>query len=230
MFRFKQFTVADERSTQKVCTDSVLLGAWAPLPSEGRILDVGTGCGILALQCAQRTACQVEGIDIHEPSVQQARENFRNSPWAGRLVAMCISLQKYKPDVVFDAIISNPPYFSNSLKSPKALRNTARHDEELPLDDFFYHSARLLSPRGTVSLCLPMAEYERALTLAAAHGFFLRSVLYVRGGENSDPYLVLFAFGTAAVTPVSAELNIRDREGKYTEAYRLLTQGFYLDF
>ncbi len=230
MFRFKQFYVADERSTQKVCTDSVLLGAWAPLPNEGRILDVGTGCGILALQCAQRTASMIVGIDIHEPSVQQARENFRNSPWTSRLEAICISLQEYNPDLVFDAIISNPPYFSNCLKSPRALRNAARHDEELPLNDFFYHSARLLSPRGTLSLCLPTAEYERALTLAAANGFFLRSVLHVKGKENSDPYLGLFAFGTAAVTPVSAELNIRDREGKYTEAYYLLTQDFYLNF
>lgn len=230
MFRFKQFCVADERSTQKVCTDSVLLGAWAPLPNEGRILDVGTGCGVLALQCAQRTACQIVGIDIHEPSVQQARENFRNSPWAERLEAICISFQEYRPDVVFDAIISNPPYFSNSLKSPKALRNSARHDNELPLNDFFYHSARLLSPRGTVSLCLPVAEYERALTLAAAHGFFLRSVLHVKGRENSDPYLVMYSFGSMAGTLASDKLSIRDREGNYTKAYRLLTQGFYLNF
>lgn len=230
MFRFKQFLVADDRSTQKVCTDSVLLGAWAKLPSTGRILDVGTGCGVIALQCAQRSGCQVVGIDIHEPSVQQAAENFNNSPWPNRLDALCIALQEYYPGDVFDKVISNPPYFSDSLKSPFALRNTTRHDEELSLADLFQHSARLLKPGGSLSVCLPSALYERALTLASINGFYPHSVLNVRGREDNNPYLVMLSFETTPCLLIFDNLSIRNREGNYTEAYQILTREFYLDF
>ncbi|MEJ5302894.1 MAG: methyltransferase [Bacteroidales bacterium] len=230
MFRFKQFSVADERSTQKVCTDSVLLGAWAKLPTKGRILDVGTGCGVIALQCAQRSDCRIIGIDIHEPSVQQAAENFNNSPWSDRLEALCIALQEYYSGEAFDAVISNPPYFSNSLKSPFALRNTTRHDEELTLADFFQHSSRLLKPGGSLSVCLPAALYERALTLASINGFYPHSVLNVRGREDIHPYLVLLSFETTPCLLIMDNLSIRNREGKYTEAYQNLTREFYLNF
>lgn len=230
MFRFKQFSVADDHSTQKVCTDSVLLGAWAALPHKGKILDVGTGCGILALQCAQRSQCNVFGIDVHEPSVKQALENFQNSPWADRLFAMCISLQKFESEVPFDMIISNPPYFTNSLKSPHALRNKARHDEQLTLIDFFTHSARLVHPTGRVCICLPLSKYDLALSLAAASGFFLHTVVYVRAQTTHNPYLILLDFRFEAGTPIQKELSIRNSQGLYTKAYREITRDFYLNF
>lgn len=229
MFHFKQFSVADNNSTQKVGTDSVLLGAWAPLPEEGMILDVGTGCGILALQAAQRTRCHIVGIDIHEPSVLQAAENFQRSPWAARLRALKIAMQDYKPDTPFDAIISNPPYFSRSLKSPYAHRNTARHDEDLPLQDFFRHAARLLKPNGVCFLCLPSAKAYRA-SIAASFGFFLREVVYVSARPQLRPYLELLALHRTSGPMRSEILAITDEQGIFSEAYRSLTRDFYLYF
>lgn len=229
MFHFKKFSVTDDNCTQKVGTDSVLLGAWAPLPDEGLILDVGTGCGVLALQAAQRTRCEIIGIDIHEPSVHQAAENFQKSPWAARLSALKFALQDYRPDFLFDAIISNPPYFSRSLKSPYAHRNTARHDKELPLQDFFYYAARLLKPNGACFFCLPSAVAYRA-GLAASHGFFLREVVYVSARTQLRPYLVLLALHRTSGPVRSESLAIKDEQGNFSEAYRSLTRDFYLYF
>ncbi|MGC8864294.1 MAG: tRNA1(Val) (adenine(37)-N6)-methyltransferase [Bacteroidales bacterium] len=222
--------MTDDSSTQKVGTDSVLLGAWAPLPEEGLILDVGTGCGILALQAAQRTRCEIVGIDIHGPSVHQALANFQNSPWSHRLSALKIAMQDYQPESPFDAILCNPPYFSQSLKSPYAYRNTARHDEELPLHEFFLHGTRLLKPDGECFLCLQASELNRAMLESAYHGFFLQGVVNVSSREQLRPYLVLLAFRRKPGPIRSGSLIIKDKQGNYTEAYRTLTRDFYLYF
>lgn len=230
MFHFKQFSVADDNCTQKVGTDSVLLGAWAPLPLEGIILDVGTGCGILALQAAQRTKCEIVGIDIHKPSVTQASFNFQNSPWTTRLKALNIAIQDFKPEYLFDAIISNPPYFSQSLKSPFAHRNTARHDDALSLTDFFLHASRLLKSDGGCFICLPSKGLNRAILEAAAQGFFLYTIVNVSAKEQHRPYLVMLAFFKQPASVKIETLSIRDEQGSFTKAYCTLTRDFYLNF
>ena len=133
MFRFKQFAVRQDRCPMKVGTDGVLLGAWAEVrPGDRRMLDVGTGTGLIALMLAQRSAAWITAVDIDVECATQAAENFAASPWADRLDAVSVAVQRYDPVEKFDLIVSNPPYYVDSLLSPDEGRNTARHAAGLP--------------------------------------------------------------------------------------------------
>jgi tRNA1Val (adenine37-N6)-methyltransferase len=159
-FRFKQFTIQQERAAMKVGTDGVLLGAWAsvPLPG-GRVLDVGTGTGLIALMIAQRTVnVEVDALEIDPSSALQAKENFRNSPWRERLSCMHVSFQDYaaRCKTQYDLLICNPPFFSASSKTPSSEKNLARHDDSLGLDDLFKGAVGLMKKNSLISLILPI--------------------------------------------------------------------------
>lgn len=121
-FRFKQFEINHEKSTLKVGTDAVLLGAWTPIPAPcGRILDIGSGCGVITLMLAQRSNAQITGVDIDKPSIEEAAENANNSLWKNRINFINCSIQDFctaEHQNNFDLIVSNPPFFVDSLKSP----------------------------------------------------------------------------------------------------------------
>ena len=136
MFRFKQFAVRQDRCPMKVGTDGVLLGAWAEVrPGDRRMLDVGTGTGLIALMLAQRSAARITAVDVDAECATQAAENFAASPWADRLDAVAVAVQRYDPVERFDLIVSNPPYYVDSLLSPDEGRNTARHAAGLPFGE-----------------------------------------------------------------------------------------------
>ena len=123
MFRFKQFAVRQDRCPMKVGTDGVLLGAWAEVrPGDRRMLDVGTGTGLIALMLAQRSAARITAVDVDAECATQAAENFAASPWADRLDAVAVAVQRYDPVERFDLIVSNPPYYVDSLLSFVCLR------------------------------------------------------------------------------------------------------------
>ena len=127
-FRFKQFTIHQEKCAMKVGTDGCLLGAWVDLSQSQRILDVGCGSGLIAIMTAQRcTNVTITGIEIDNEAASQATENAESSPWAERIEIICEDFLKFTPEQQFDTIVSNPPYFSNSLKCPNDKRNKARH-------------------------------------------------------------------------------------------------------
>lgn len=162
MFRFKQFAVRQDRCPMKVGTDGVLLGAWAEVrPGDRRMLDVGTGTGLIALMLAQRSAAWITAVDIDVECATQAAENFAASPWADRLDAVSVAVQRYDPVEKFDLIVSNPPYYVDSLLSPDEGRNTARHAAGLPFGELAAAVVRLLSPGGRFALVLPPVEMQR---------------------------------------------------------------------
>lgn len=232
-FRFKQFSVEDGECTMKVGTDSVLLGAWAQLPSTGNVLDVGTGCGLLALMVAQRSNAFITAIDIDEPSIKQAQENFTVSPWTSRLNALVISFQDFASSVpaTFDLIITNPPYFVNSLKAPHAPRSNARHNDGLPFAELAALSVQLLNEKGRLCLILPVNESELFAEIALNCGFYLIRQLSVVPVANKQPNRLLMEFSKKASDKVVAEsLTIRNEGGSYTSAYKEMTSAFYLDF
>ena len=156
MFQFKQFAVCDELCAMKVGTDGVLLGAWADVEGDRRILDLGTGSGLIALMLAQRNAeAEIVALDIDEDATIQAQHNFSLSPWRKRLSVVNSNITDYNSERKFTHIVSNPPYFVDSLHSPNAARTAARHSSSLPFSDIVLAAERLLEWGGRLSVILP---------------------------------------------------------------------------
>ena len=235
-FRFKQFNITQQLSAMKVGTDGVLLGAWARVePTQRRILDVGCGTGLVALMMAQRTAewgAQVVGVDVDSPSVAEATINVAHSPWANRVEVVECPVQEYAPTALFDHIVSNPPYFVDSLLSPDTARTNARHTTTLTFEALAHSAARLLTEEGVLSLVLP-ADAVSAMVLAAARcGLFLTRRMDVRSKATSAPIRSLLEFGRKALPTEHSALVIHSPEGHlgYSPEYVALTRDFYLKF
>ncbi|MGN0234773.1 MAG: tRNA1(Val) (adenine(37)-N6)-methyltransferase [Paludibacteraceae bacterium] len=233
-FRFRQFTVWHDRCAMKVGTDGVLLGAWAGdtgSPAVRRVLDVGTGSGLVALMLAQRFPdALVEGIDIDPSAVGQAEENFLRSPFAERLQARCCPLQQWQTDGKYDLIASNPPYFSNALLCPDDTRTRARHNNMLPFADLLAHSDRLLADGGTLALVLP-ADAETEI-LAQARLLRLSCVrlcrVHTAAAKPAKRILLAFAKGNRSATLVPETLCLSEKGEPRSAAYSALTRDFYL--
>ena len=201
----------------KVGTDGVLLGAWTPvhLPFNHlpfTILDVGTGSGLIARMLMQRCPeAEVEGIDIDEAAAEQARENG--------VKAYCAKLQEWQG--TYDLIVSNPPYFQNSLKNPDKGRQTARHTDTLSYAELIHHSARLLNENGQLALILPAEAENEVRQLAAAENLFLTRVTRVYSKENKPPKRVLLAFSIqpSAISHIEDTLVLEDEKGGRSAAY-----------
>ena len=205
----------------KVGTDGVLLGAWCPTGT--RILDVGTGSGLIARMLMQRcTEAEVEGIDIDEAAVEQACENG--------VKAFVSSLQEWQG--TYDLVVSNPPYFQNSLKNPDKGRQTARHTDTLSYAELVKHSARLLKENGQLALILPAEVEAEVRQLAATEGLYLTRVTRVYSKESKPVRRVLMAFSRDTGTPgyryTEDVLVLEDEKGGRSAAYSELCKEFYL--
>ena len=229
-FRFKQFAVEQEDVAMKVGTDGVLLGAWADCDGAKCILDIGTGTGVIALQMAQRNPiAHIHAVEIDDTAAKRARANFDLSPWAERLTVEQTAVQEFAPAEKFDLIVSNPPYFVDSLLPPDAKRSTARHTHDLTFEELDSAVCRLLDDNGKFALILPVAEFEKYLALTQLHLVRRCDVCPVEGGSTKR------IMGEFAKQP-TAEIEIetiaieRGRRGDYTDNYRALTKDFYLKF
>ncbi len=207
----------------KVGTDGVLLGAWAP--SGSRILDVGTGSGLIARMLMQRCPeAEVEGIDIDEAAVAQAKENG--------VRAFQARLQDWKSDIgnCYDLIVSNPPYFQNSLKNPDRGRELARHTDSLGYEELIAHSARLLKEEGQLALILPAEAEEEIRNLAARYSLFPTHITRVYSKETKPARRVILAFSrkNSIVGLIEDSLVLEDEKGGRSAAYSKLCEEFYL--
>lgn len=232
-FQFKQFTIRHERCAMKVGTDGVLLGAWTPLPTEGDVLDVGTGSGLIALMIAQRgSLLHVEGIDIDRDSVLQAQENVEASPFADRVNISLCSLQDFASDERFsghfDALVCNPPFFEEKLLPPDKQRSQARHTDTLPFDLLITSASRVLRHEGLFSVVLPTACLDNFRLMCFANGLFLKSCCHVQTTSRKTPKRVLACFvKDEHMETVYTTLTLMEN-GARSDAYKLLTRDFYL--
>lgn len=217
----------------KVGTDGVLLGAWASVPPDaGRILDIGTGTGLIALMMAQRApGARITGVDI-EP-VAEARANADASPWGARLRFVQCPVQEFAAGESFDLILSNPPFFVDSLTSPDAGRTMARHAVALPFGELCDAVVRLLAPGGRFAVVLPLTEAARFGAVCRGRLRIVRRT-EVRTTPRRMPKRVLLEFvraDTLPELPECSELVIGTGEHEcYTPEYRALTRDFYLKF
>ena len=231
IFKFKQFSVCDDRASMKVGTDAVLLGAWVDILLAKNILDIGAGSGIIALMIAQRTGpnVKINAVELLAQDAQQASENISNSPWLGKISVSNTSIQEFYPGRHYDRIICNPPYFSKSLLPPIDTRIKVRHDTALTLDELLAATGRLLSPMGKLSLILPFVESKAFIQKANSTGLFLHHLtkFFTRHGKAQERALMEFGFTTAPLREDS--LILYQSKGHWTKEYQKLTQDFYLD-
>ncbi len=227
-FQFKQFAVDDKGYAMKVGTDGVLLGAWANVPRDGRFLDIGTGCGLIALMLAQRSLAHIAAIEIENDAIQQSEQNFKNSHWADRLTAIEGAVQQYNPGSKFNLIVSNPPFFSNSLKAPEKQRSAARHNDTLPPEALLYAVDKLLSTDGIFAFILPVQEAQSLIAIAQSYHLYLNRSCLVFSKEGKQPNRLMGELSRSEYTLIQETLCIRTIDGKYSQAYRNLTEPFYL--
>lgn len=230
LFRFKHFSLHNEKSALKVGTDAVLLGATASLQhGTMQILDIGTGTGVIALMLAQRcTEAVITGIDIDTPSAEEATLNFKSSPWSDRLKALNIDLNDYHPLNNFDLIVSNPPYYNSSLINQSSREATARHSVQLYFSDICAFSDKYLSPEGRLSLIFPSGIFPLWKCIAASFALFPSNVIYVRTTDKKPPKRVIAEFVKGSKVSTSERTLTLLNNGKKSEEYFRLTEDFYL--
>lgn len=240
-FKFKQFVVRHEQCAMKVGTDGVLLGAWTTTEprfnisdSKLRILDIGTGSGLIALMLAQHfSEAWIDAIDIDQKAAQQAKENFDSSPWSTRLHIADCKLQEWKPEYRYDLIVSNPPFFQNSLKNPDIGRKMARHTDMLSFNELVLHSARLINENGRLALILPADAEKEIRSLAKNEGLLPAHITHVfsKEGRPERRVLILFErskFRNPERTIQEDSLILEDDKGGRSVQYSELTKDFYL--
>jgi tRNA1Val (adenine37-N6)-methyltransferase len=231
-FAFRQFTVNQGRSAMKVGTDGVLLGAWVNISHAANIIDIGAGTGLVSLMLAQRSGASIDAVEIDPSSASQAAENASISPWADRINIINDSFQKMVSVCrkKYDVAVSNPPFFSNSLKPPDQRRMNAKHTVTLGYPDLFFYTEKILSPEGRLCIIIPSDDSEAAVTEASMNGIYPLAMLMIRPSFSKQVNRHLIEFSrTWEREIVVSELAIK-HEGSFTEDYIKLTRDYYLKF
>jgi tRNA1Val (adenine37-N6)-methyltransferase len=239
-FQFKQFTVQQEKAALKVSTDSCLFGAWiadelrsaansltthhSPLT----ILDIGVGTGLLMLMLALKCEALIDGIEIDEPSYQQAKENVEASPWKNRLQLFHGDVKQFNFSKKYDLIISNPPFYEGDLKSGATNRNVAMHDEGLKLDELVQVVDSNLTEDGSFAVLLPNVRAEQMIELARAINLHLKIHVQVKQSVAHGYFRSMLLFSRKKTEPISEELAIKDESNQYTNEFVGLLKDYYL--
>ena len=232
-FQFKQFAIQHDKSSMKVGTDAVLLGAWTDIKNSSHILDIGSGSGIISLMMAQRADAHIIGVDIDFPSVKEARQNAENSAWKNRIQFHCTSIQQFCTEEnrdSFDLIVSNPPFFVNSLKSPVENRNRSRHTDTLNFTDLVNAVLHCLAENGSFAVILPYIYGEQMDNLYRQNDLFCYRKLQICPKEGKKVNRVLLQFKRKKESFQQENLIIRNISNCYTDSYMELTKEFYLHF
>lgn len=231
-FKFKQFSVQQDRCAMKIGTDGVLLGAWASVPETAdSILDIGAGTGVIALMLAQRSqAHTIDGIEVDADAYEQCVENFETSPWADRLFCYHAGLDELADDCddLYDVIVSNPPFYSEEVSSGDSARDMARQNTALPFDELLQAVYTLLAPTGLFAVIIPNKETTLFIAMAESLGLYPTKITRVKGTSTSPIKRCLLQFSFENEMPLEDELTIEDSRHHYTEKYTALVKDFYL--
>lgn len=228
-FTFKQFSIKQEQCAMKVGTDGCLLGAWTDLSESKKVLDIGSGSGLIAIMVAQRCNAKIVGIEIDPDAALQAKENVKLSPWSNRIDIINCDIKNYKTEEKFDTIISNPPFFSDSLKCPQKGRNLARHDDSLACNELMACVARLLTEDGKFSVVIPNDLLQKWCDEALYKGLSATRITYVHTLPHKPAKRVLIEFSKKrCLRAKTNELILEDVPGKYSADATNLLRDFYL--
>lgn len=232
VFKFKQFEVDQRDCAMKINTDGVLLGAIVDADNPINILDIGSGTGVISLMLAQRySTAHVDAVEIDDLAYLRTKNNFEQSLFADRLRAYPNSFEEMRPSNRYDMIVSNPPFYTNSLHNPDAQKKLARHTDL----DFFVKLMQFgfshLKPQGSLHLILPVDLATELLELAKPIGLYLSKQILVRSFAHSDPFRSIIELRKKVVAHiVDSSLVIYERQGEYTSAYKKLLSPFFLAY
>jgi len=234
-FRFKEFTIHQDKSAMKIGTDAVLLGAWCGINHyPDTVLDVGSGTGIIGLMLAQRTnAMTVDAVEIDEAAYEQTVENFEQSDWGDRLFCYNASFQEFAQELseeedVYELIVANPPFYTDTYETENDSRNKARFTSSLSFQDLLIGVKSILAENGLFSVIIPCKEEANFVALAEEIGLFLNRVCRVKGNEKSEIVRSLLEFSFITKDVQEEQLVIEKERHQYTDAYIDLTKDFYL--
>jgi len=234
MFQFKQFSVNQANCAMKINTDGVLLGAMAESETPESILDIGTGTGVIALMLAQRfTDAKIDAVEIDELAAATASENFNRSVFSTRLKTYPVGFEAFfasNPEGKYDLIVSNPPFYINSLHPPKEKKQLAKHADA----DFFRSMlsgvSNHLTANGSCWLVLPLNTAELVKTVAMELRMFINTIIRIRSFENKNPHREMIVLSNRKNSSVEREFIIYHAEGVHSEHYRSALKDFFTIF
>lgn len=233
-FQFKQFTVQQERAALKVSTDSCLFGAWIADKVESEklkvesALDIGAGSGLLMLMLAQKCDTKIDGIEIDQPSYEQAKENTESSIWKERLQLFHADAKQFSFSKNYDLILSNPPFYEGDLKSDVAHRNVAMHDAGLKLNELLKVVDANLTDDGMFTVLLPYQRAAYMVALAETSNLYLQLHVQVKQTVEHGFFRSMLLFSRTKTKPIVEELAIKDESNQYTNEFIGLLKDYYL--
>ena len=237
-FRFKQFTIQQDKAAMKVTTDGCLFGAWVakqigeqPMTAV-KLLDVGTGTGILSLMIAQKNPdCSIDAVEIDNNAYEQANENIISSPWKENIQVFHADIKSFEPGKKYDTIFSNPPFYENELKAEDEKRNVAHHDGGLSFNELFAIIKQRLTPEGHFYLLLPYKRNEEIRNLFLEHQLELSQLIFVKQSVNHGYFRIMLCGRLPSEKKgetVIEEMAIKDNNDNYTPAFVSLLKDYYL--
>lgn len=231
-FKFKEFTIWHDRCAMKVGTDSTLLGSWVNVDGAKKVLDIGTGTGLLALMIAQRSDAELTAIEIDIDAASQARDNIHRSPWESRILLIHDDFTKWAKEAThassFDLIVSNPPYYVDSLPNPDSKKKSARHNSDLNYGQLIDGVDYLLNAHGAFYVITPTPEYGILEQLALKKGLCPAEQLWIHTKVGKQPKRVITRFTKDIIAYSEKHLSILNEEGQYSEEYIKLTSPYYI--
>ncbi|QXP64314.1 tRNA1(Val) (adenine(37)-N6)-methyltransferase [Polaribacter sp. HaHaR_3_91] len=234
-FKFKEFTIQQDKTAMKVGTDGVLLGAWCSVADyPDTILDIGAGTGVIALMIAQRSdAMTIDAVEVDENAYEQTVSNFEESDWGDRLYCYNATFAEFADEIAeeeetYDLIVTNPPFYTDDFETEDAARNKARFTSSLSFEELIIGVAKILSENGKFCVVIPFKEEENFINLARGNQLFLNRICRVKGNETSEVKRCLLEFSFNESELQEENLVIEIVRHQYTEDYINLTKDFYL--
>ena len=228
VFNFKYFSIHQAKSSMKVGTDAMLLGAFVDVSAQRNALDIGAGTGVISLMMAQRNnELEITAVEIDQLAAEECALNFTRSSWNDRLTVIHLDIASLTTETRFDLIVSNPPYYSSTLENNDERKAQSRHVSALPIDDFFVKSTELLSEQGDVWIIVPFSDRLKWINSAEPSHLFLKESIVISGKAEIPPNRIILHFSREATVSAAHYFTVRNADGSYTEEYRRLTIDYH---